>query len=195
MPFEPGECPEDADKIRNGDFCLATLSKNVKGEIQKPKGDLQKCGEPECATFTTVQTMILKLSTQKSCDDEVGRLLDGDLVVETFAHAFDTDATHRGFHGGKFQWKSGSGLVVGELSGVTNVGLFRKPAFDSCEKCGTERIDTGRFCGEVEETGKKELEGAKVIGVYRLKYTRQSKGFMGNVSGTWEGVVVRPCRD
>ena len=123
MPFEPGECPEDARKISNGDFCLASLSKNVKGQIKKPDGDLHKCGEPECATFTTVQTMILNLSGQKPCDDEVGRLLDGDLVVETFAHAFDTDATHRGFHGGEFRWKSRSALVVGELSGVTNVGL------------------------------------------------------------------------
>ena len=194
MPFERGECPDDPGKIREGEFCLASLSKDVKGEIEKPDPDLHKCAEPECATLVTAQAMIVKLTSQKACDDKLASLLDGELAVEGFVHAFDTDPTHRGFHAGEFEWKSKAGLIVGELSGVTNAGLFRRPAFNACEKCQTTRIDTGRFCGVVEEARKKELEDARVIGVYRLRYSRQLKGgFFGSVAGTWEGVVVRPC--
>jgi hypothetical protein len=197
MPFERGDCPDDPDKMREGELCLVPLSKDVKGKLEKADAKTHKCGEPECETLVTSQTMALDLSSQKSCDGKEARLLDGQLVVKELVHAIDAASSGRGFHSGRFEWQSSAGLVVGELSGLTNAGLVRKPAFDACERCRTERIDTGRFCGTVEKAEQEEFEDARVFGLYRLRFTRQSKtgGFLGGVVGTWEGVVVRPCRD
>ncbi|HKP90617.1 MAG TPA: hypothetical protein VJT75_11680 [Thermoleophilaceae bacterium] len=196
MSFDPADCPDNAEKMLEGGYCLASLSKNVKkGDLQKPNPKHYSCKEPECETLVTAQTMVLDLSTQRGCDDKLARLLDGRVVVEELVHAFNVDPSGRGFHSGRFQWESKAGVAVGELSGMTNAGLFRKPAFDACEKCLTTRIDLGRFCGAVEKAEAKEFEGARLFGVYRLRFSRASgNGFVGNVTGTWEGVVVRPCR-
>jgi hypothetical protein len=196
MPFDPADCPDNPDKMREGEFCLVSLSKNAKGKLGKPDADTHRCGEPGCETFVTAQTMIAELSSNKGCDAKEARLLDGKLVVKELVHAIDAVESGRGFHSGRFEWESSAGVAVGELSGLTNAGLVRKPPFNACERCRTERIDTGRFCGVVEKAEQEEFEDARVFGLYRLHFSRQIKsGFLGAVTGSWEGVVVRPCRD
>jgi hypothetical protein len=193
MAFEE-ECPDYLKNLLANEYCLSALSKHLKGTSDQPEAERHDCKEPECSVLLTRQTLKLRAARHDDCDSKVAHLLDGALEI-TIAHAFDRDTKHRGMHGGEFKWQTKAGVVKGELAGVSNAGLHRPPAGD-CEECFALRVDEGRFCGEFTELVDKDLEGAHLVGLYRLKYTRVSgRGFAGDVAGVLEGNIVLPCRD
>jgi hypothetical protein len=175
------------------EVCLFELSKNVEGRLSEPEGQVHVCPEDDCRTLTTDQELQLAL-TSHDCDSEVGRLFDGrlrstDLVT---AHV-DGDGNRRGLHTASFLWRSKAGLVQGTLSGLTNEGTHRAPAFGECQKCGEIGVMEGRLCGRLVRATEPRLAGAEVVAAYRFRFDSTSNGAVGGVRGTLEGLVIRTC--
>ena len=105
----------------------------------------------------------------------------------------DGDETRRGMHTATFSWRVQVGLVQGTLSGLTNEGTHRAPAFDECQKCSDTGVMEGRLCGRLVRTAEPRLAGAQVVAAYRLRFDSSREGALGGVRGTLEGLVVRTC--
>ena len=61
------------------------------------------------------------------CDGEASACLDGRFLVRNLVHALIEDGQGRGPHTGDFVWRGDCLAVVGEMSGMTNVGTHRAP--------------------------------------------------------------------
>ena len=173
-------------------ICLENVSKNLSGELNRLTGRRQECEEPKCLTLKTVHTLRLEVRSH-DCDSEVGKRLDGDLIVPRLVHAMDTDGNGRGLHTGSFLW-DGDGIdVEGELSGMTNLGTHRRPVFDDCQRCDERGVMEGRLCGRIVDAKRKELIGCRVVGAHRIRFDHSNSFQDTAVRGTVEGLVVCPC--
>jgi len=188
------KCPDDPAAILKQRFCLSGLSKNLRGRLKLAEKDEQRCEEPACRTLKTVHVLKVDVRANRPCDSRLGQALSGTLVVERLVSAFDTDGMHRGFHAGDFLW-TGSGVkVAGRMSGMTNVGTHREPAFRACQRCDERGVMEGRLCGEVVSTENRALRGCQVVGAYRIRFDPGVGGGEGEVAGTFEGDLICPCR-
>jgi hypothetical protein len=173
--------------------CLNELSKNAEGQLSKPEGQQHVCPQDDCRTLTTDQDLELTLRSH-DCDSEVGRLFDGRLrSLDLVTVYVDGDGNRRGMHTATFSWRCQAGLVQGTLSGLTNEGTHRAPAFDECQKCNETGVMEGRLCGRLVRTTEPRLSGAEVVAAYRLRFDSSREGAIGGVRGTLEGLVVQPC--
>ncbi len=174
--------------------CLEAVSKNVDGEARLLDRDAQECLEPRCATFKTDHLLRVAVRSHEPCDSRLSRLLDGSLVVRTLAHSLaGGTGKGRGYHRGQFRW-SGAGTVVdGGMTGTTNVGTHRAPAFDSCQECDAGGYMEGQLRGRVIKSREPGVVGCEVVAAYRLLFD-PSAGFADtSVTGTIEGVLVCAC--
>jgi hypothetical protein len=193
MPI--AKCLDDPATILKQPMCLHALSKNLKGNLKLSVKEEQKCEKPECVTLKTVHVLKLKVITNEPCDSKLGGLLSGEIVVERLVTAFDQNGGHRGFHAGDFTWTASGIHAAGRLSGMTNVGTHRKPAFEpACQECATRGVMEGRLCGQILEAKMPEMAGCQIIGSYRLRYDPSSTGGSGTVVGVIEGVLICPCK-
>jgi hypothetical protein len=172
--------------------CLSSVSKNVEGELGDPENERRECGDPGCVTLTSVQSLVLKLITHQDCDRVVE--LDGTIEVRDLVHVFDNDGTGRGVHSGSCRWESSVGLIFGDLSGITNAGTHRAPAFQECQRCW-DPIMEGQLRGTVCRARDPRFAGCQVFGAYRLRIEPSPEGLQRqSVRGTVEGVLASPCR-
>jgi hypothetical protein len=175
------------------EVCLHELSKNAEGQLSDPEGQHHVCPEDDCRTLTTDQDLELSLRSH-DCDSDVGRLFDGRLSSVDLATVYvDGNGTRRGLHTATFSWRSQVGLIQGTLSGLTNEGTHRAPAFDECQKCSDTGVMEGRLCGRLVRTTEPRLAGVQVVAAYRLRFDSSREGAFGGVRGTLEGLVVRTC--
>src|SRR5262249_37579004 len=152
------------------------LSKNFKGTLGEGMEKKDGCDVPTCKTFKTRKPLIVEVATNRPCDSKMALAFDGRLVVEQLITVYDTDASRRGVHAGDFEW-FGKGLhVTGRISGVTNEGTHRSPAFDPCQKCGDRDVMEGRLCGQVVESKDPALKDCQVLAAYRIKIIPPTKG-------------------
>ncbi len=187
------DCPDDPCTMLARVVCLSSVSKDVEGEIGSPDGERRECPEPRCGTLTTLQTLTVKVGSHQDCD-RTGGTLDGLIEVRDLVHVYDSNGNQRGFHSGQFRWESGSGLIFGELLGITNAGTHRAPAFDECQRC-QDAVMEGRLCGTVCRAREFRFAGCQVFGSYRLRIDPSSEGIPAQrVVGTFEGVLVCPCQ-
>lgn len=186
-------CPDDPCEMMARAVCLSSVSKDIEGELGTPEPERRECGEPRCVTLTTLQTLVLRLGSHQDCDS-FGGALDGRIEVRDLVHVYDTDGSQRGLHSGRFRWESGIGLIFGKLSGITNAGTHRAPAFDECQRCA-DPVMEGQLCGTVCRTREPRVAHCQVIGSYRLRVESSSDGLPEQrVVGTFEGVLVCPCQ-
>lgn len=172
--------------------CLSAISKDVDGEFGGPDAERHACREPECVTLTTIQTLVLKLGSHADCDRVPE--LDGEIEVRDLVHVFDTDGNGRGVHSGGLRWASGAGLILGDLSGITNAGTHRSPAFPDCQRC-RDAVLEGQFRGTVCRPREPRFADCRVFGAYRLRIDPGSGGVPAQrVTGTIEGALLCPCR-
>ncbi len=187
------DCPDDPCKMLARTVCLSSVSKNIEGEAGSPEPERRQCEESGCLTLTTVQTLTLKLGSHQDCDS-LGEALDGVIEVRDLVHVYDGNGNERGFHSGRFRWESDLGLIFGELSGITNAGTHRAPAFKECQRC-KDPVMEGQLCGTVCRARKPEFAGCQVFGSYRLRVDPAADGLPAQgVRGTFEGVLVCHCR-
>ena len=189
------QCPDEPRIILQQPMCLDALSKNLEGRLRLASARRQQCKSPECVTLKTLHELTLKATRHRPCDSGLARAFDGVIKVARLVTAFDEDGMHRGFHAGDFTWTGAAGLrVVGRLSGVTNVGTHRAPAFQPCQRCDDRGVMEGRLCGQVVATRDPALRRCQVIAAYRIRFDPSVRGGSGAVRGTLEGVIVCPCR-
>ena len=100
----------------------------------------------------------------------------------------------RGLHAGTFVWRTSVGVVQGRLSGMTNEGTHREPAFKGCQECGERGVMEGKLCGRLVRAADPKLAGAQVTAAYRFAFEPTEKGGEGELVGTIEGLVVRSVR-
>jgi hypothetical protein len=174
-------------------LCLDELSKDVEGELILVDADREVCRTLDCVTLTSEHVIRAEVRSH-ACDSEIGRLFDGRLSVKdlttVFAHG---TGLARGLHVGTFVWRTSAGVVQGRLSGMTNEGTHREPAFKGCQECGERGVMEGKLCGRLVRASDPKLAGAQVTAAYRFAFEPNEKGGGGTLRGTVEGVVVRTC--
>jgi hypothetical protein len=187
-------CLDDARELWEQRVCLEPVSKDFRGELRLLDRERQECEEPRCLTLKTDHLLKVEVQSHEPCDSELGRLLDGTLVVRRLVHVLaDGTGEGRGLHTGEFQWVGNGVRVAGDLSGMTNVGTHRQPVFDPCQECRAPGYMEGRLCGRVVRAEDRRLVGCQVTAAYRLLFDA-SEGFQDTgVRGTLEGLVVCSC--
>jgi hypothetical protein len=191
----PTQCLDDPAIILQKDWCVSALSKDLTGVLHLVDSKPHQCKVPACKTLKTVHQLKVKVATHAPCDSHTGVLLDGTIAVDKLVTVFDTDGLHRGFHSGDFTWQGVPGLqVTGRMSGVTNVGSHRAPAFATCQKCDDKGVMEGRLCGQIASTSNAALNGCQVVADYRIKFDPSTTGGQGDVRGTLEGVIICSCQ-
>jgi hypothetical protein len=189
------QCLDDPGTILQKDWCLSVLSKDLSGTLTLTSSSTHQCHTPPCRTLKTVHLLKLQAVGHPPCDSATAKLLDGSLVVERLVSVFDQDGSHRGFHAGDFVWQGVPGLqVAGRMSGVTNVGTHRAPAFTTCQRCDDKGVLEGRLCGQISSTSHPALNGCQVVADYRIKFDPSSTGGQGAVHATLEGVIICSCQ-
>ena len=188
------KCFDDPAAIFDKEYCLSAVSKNLRGEFGHPNPKPHECRKPECKTLRVTQALKVAV-TPDHCDSPLARNLNGTLVVERLASAFDKDGNHRGIHAGDFVWTGVNQVVVkGRLSGMTNEGTHRAPAFTECQRCDQHGVMEGLLCGVVEAPAVDDLNGAQITASYRIKFDPTANGPAGGAQGTLEGMIITPCR-
>lgn len=186
-------CTLEPSSLVAADLCLDELSKNAEGELRLLDAEVHECRKLDCRSLTADHLLELSLSSYR-CDSDLGRLFDGKLISKDLTTVFARGTgLGRGLHTATFTWKSSAGLVQGHLSGMTNEGTHREPAFQGCQECDQQGVMEGRLCGRVVRPAKPELRGAQVTAAYRFAFEASEKAEGGRVVGTLEGLVVRSC--
>jgi hypothetical protein len=187
-------CPDDPKLMLEQRLCVSPLSKDLEGEIGRPEPERRQCDDPQCLTLTTLQPLRLAVRPSRQGCDQDPAALQGGLEVTDLVHVFDGDANQRGFHSGDVRWASGSTLVLGRLSGITNAGTHRDPVL-ACQECKAGGFLQGRLCASIVRAEDQRLRGCQVFANYLL----HAPDLAGDgipaqrVTGTLEGVLVCGC--
>ena len=188
-------CIDDPGTLLQKDWCVSALSKDLSGTLHLADSKPHQCATPTCKTLKTVHQLTLKVVGHAPCDTHASALLDGPLTVERLVTVFDQDGLHRGYHAGDFVWHGTAGITInGRMSGVTNVGSHRAPAFSECQKCDDKGVMEGRLCGQILSPNNPALNGCQVVGDYRIRFDPGATGGQGGVRGTLEGVILCSCQ-
>jgi len=185
----------DPKQLWASPICLANVSKDVQGRLYLLDREVQPCDEQNCLTLKTEHALKVEVVSHERCDSEVARRLDGVFLVRDLVTAFtDGSGMNRGVHAGAFMWR-GDGLVVnGTLSGVTNAGTHRAPAFKECQECYAPGVMEGQLCGTIVRAEERPLVGCLVKAAYRFRFDPSEGGQDSDLEGTIEGLIVCPCR-
>lgn len=189
----PDRCLDRPEALLERDLCFQNLSKNLTGTFHRPEARPGGGTGPDDETLKSRQRVEIRVESHEPCDSPVGTWLDGRLSIEPFVSAFDGRGTGRGVHAGTFRW-TGDGVVVeGYLSGITNSGTARRPPLGDGQPCYDPGCLEGRLCGAVVETHHAELDGAYVLGTYRLHAEPTPAGTEGPLRGALEAELLCPC--
>ncbi|MEM7356081.1 MAG: hypothetical protein AAF657_35020 [Acidobacteriota bacterium] len=189
------QCFEDPNHIVGTPFCLAAVSKNAQGVLDRLKVKTQQCPSGGCPTLRTVHQLEVQTQSHAPCDSALSQNLDGIFVVKELYTAFDGNGERRGFHVGKFEWNANGGVasVVGEVKGITNAGTHRAPIFQNCQPCDAKGFMEGYFCGRVVDTQIGQLKNCFVQGTYRFRFDPSQEAQTTSTQGTLEAVLICPC--
>jgi hypothetical protein len=187
-------CLDDARRLWDERVCLRPVSKDVRGDLRLWHRELQTCDDEDCRTLKTDHGLKLEVHAHEPCDSRASGLLDGVLVVRRLVTAFvDGSGENRGVHTGAFDWVGSDARVRGTLSGTTNVGTHREPAFDPCQECHASGYMEGRLCGRIVKARDDRLRGCRVAASYRLRFDPSQGATDSAVTGTIEGLIVCAC--
>lgn len=174
-------------------LCLDPVSKDLGGDLVLLDVEKHVCRELDCRTLTAEHLLRLRVSSH-DCDSELGKQFDGTIASRDLTTVFaDGSGLRRGMHTATFVWRTSVGIVQGRMSGMTNEGTHREPAFKGCQECGEVGVMEGRLCGRLVRATDPALVGAQVTAAYRLAFEPSEKGGEGGLRGTLEGLVVRNC--
>ncbi len=186
-------CDGRPEELARAVLCLDEVSKDVKGELKIIDVDERACDKLGCKTLIVEHLLRAEVFSHR-CDSELGKLFDGTLVVRDLTTVFaDGSGMRRGTHVARFQWRTAIGIVQGRMSGMTNEGTHREPAFKGCQECGDVGVMEGQLCGRVVRAKDPAMRGVQVTAAYRFAFEPSDKGGEGGLAGTIEGVLVRNC--
>jgi hypothetical protein len=191
MPYNA--CEGRPPELVRAVLCLDEVSKDVKGELSIIDADAHECRKLDCKTLTVEHLLRAELSSH-NCDSELGRKLDGRLTARDLTTVFvDGSGLRRGMHAATFVWRTAVGIIQGRMSGMTNEGTHREPAFKGCQRCDERGVMEGRLCGRLVRAADPAMAGAQVTAAYRFAFDPSEKGGEGALVGTLEGLLVRNC--
>lgn len=191
-------------------FCMRLFSKDLTGDIFMEEMKDQGCecpplpGEDQLNTTTRKQRVRFDINVaanrlrdpqERPCESEELQVLDGNLHGEVdnpetggliFAH-MTIDPISRGFHAGKFEWKTNVMTLIGQISGTTNAGTHRMPVRD-CESCHQVGNLQGRLDAVIVDG---ELKDGRVLASYLITFDPVAGS--SSISGTLEGLLICPC--
>lgn len=185
---------DDPRSLYQQPICLLPVSKNLRGELDLCFSEREECHEPGCLTYKTDHVLRLEVEGF-DCDGEAGACLDGRFLVRNLVHALIENGHGRGPHTGDFTWRGDCMIVVGEMSGMTNIGTHREPVFDPCQVCDQRGVLEGRLVGRIVRARDKRLVGCCLTAVYRIRFDPSERFQDTGVEGTLEGVIVHPCEE
>lgn len=186
-------CTATPSELAATTVCLDELSKDLVGELVPNQAIDHHCPTWDCRTLVTDHSLVLEAGSH-ACDSKVGALLDGQISAKSLVTVWtDGDPQRRGIHRGLITWRTADARLRGQLSGVTNVGTHREPAFGGCQRCDEVGVMEGQLCAQVARSADPVLNGAQVYAAYRLRFDPTKEGGAGRVEGTMEGVVLRTC--
>ena len=186
-------CDGRPEELARAVLCLDELSKDVKGELTIIDVDGHVCRELDCKTLVVEHLLRAEVFSHR-CDSELGKLFDGQMIIRDLTTVFaGGSGLRRGMHTARFQWRTAIGVVQGRMSGMTNEGTHREPAFKGCQECGEIGVMEGQLCGRVTRAKDPALRGVQVTAAYRFAFEPNEKGGEGGLAGTIEGMVVRNC--
>jgi hypothetical protein len=174
-------------------YCLTNVSKNFEGDLRPVDVEPRRC-ESGCETLVVEQHLVAEIAGH-DCDGNIGRLLDGRLVVELIHVFTDGKPDQRAVHAGKFRWLAAAGQIAGELNGLTNAGTHRPPAFGECQTCDERGVMEGRLWGRFRRVNEPIFANALMEASYRIRFDPTGEGGQGRVVGTIEGSLVTPCAE
>jgi len=202
-------CKDSPAYILDQTMCLYEISKETtredRAELRRVLLDQEECRERECKTIKTIHQLELPLRgvrQREGCDHPLAERLDGRLYSCDLTHALNevdlAARVGRGFHGGGFTWTGNGVYATGTLSGITNAGTHRGPAFEpACQECSAPGFMEGRFCGVIRRSADPALLGCQVFGTYRLRFEHvltDPEVDRNPVTGAvLEGVIVCEC--
>jgi len=176
--------------------CVAPVSKDVQGEVHVVDVTRQACSSPACEPMVVVQHLRLKLTTH-ACDSSIAIGLDGTMLIRDLVTIFAQPSERtRGVHAGKIYWTpSAGGRIVGTVAGITNGGVFRRPAVPDGEDCDAIDVLSGHLSGVGSNLLAIPVPEFLIEAEYRL--TGKSNAVelsTSSVAGVLEGVLLQPCR-
>jgi hypothetical protein len=189
----PAQCLDDPGTILEKNSCLSALSKNLEGKFDLVNATAHTCRLPDCQTLKTVHKMVFVPHPNAPCDPHLPAPFDGRITVARLVTAFIKSEKGRGFHAGDFDWAATGLRVQGRMSGVTNVGTHREPAFKDCQSCDQVGVMEGRLCGQVVESKDGSLAQCQIVAAYRIHFEPAPVGIMKFVGGTLEGIISCLC--
>jgi hypothetical protein len=187
-------CFDNPSDIFQQQVCINPLSKNLKGTLTLLERKEELCTVPPCKTLKTIHRLKVEARVNTPCDSRVARSFSGTIVVEKLITAFDQGGSHRGVHAGDFVLVAPSLKATGRISGLTNQGTHRLPAFTDCQKCDARGVMEGRLCGQVVESQDPALKGSQIVAAYRIKFDPSVTGGSGAIVGVLEGVIAVRCK-
>jgi len=188
------QCFDDPGTILQQPICLSIISKDTRGTLSLNVSQPHACTLPPCRTLKTVHTLKLTPTPHPPCDSHAAQPFGGTFVVERLVTAFDQDGMHRGFHAGDFVWTATPAIQVnGRMSGMTNEGTHRAPAFADCQTCDVRGVMEGRLCGKITAPNVPALNGCQLMAAYRFRFEPSTAGGTGAVTGVIEGVIICQC--
>ncbi len=135
-------------------LCLDELSKDVEGDLVVVDANPHECRELECVTLTVEHLLRVRIVSHR-CDSGLGSRFDGKLLSRDLTTVFAAGSgLRRDLHSGTFLWRTAAGDVQGRLSGMTNEGTHREPAFTGCQECAELGVMEGRLCGTPGPSGR-----------------------------------------
>jgi hypothetical protein len=191
----PTSCADSAADLEHGQWCLYAVSKDLSGTLTLLEAEREVCEATRCVTLQTVHHIKSEIVAHPPCDSREAAVLDGVFLVRDLVQLFiGGDGNQRAVHAGSFRWNGAGALVTGTLSGVTNVGTHREPAFKGCQRCDDRGYMEGRLCGRIVRSRSPALVGCQVMGAYRFRFDANASGGEGPMRGTFEGAILCPCR-
>jgi hypothetical protein len=174
--------------------CLDAVSKDVEGVMLLLAAEEEECRKLDCKSLTTRHAVRARLRAH-DCDGDLGGRLDGALVLDRLTTVFeDADPAGRGVHAGDFRWFNRGLVITGQLHGITNAGILRRPLERACEECRQPNVMIGRLCGTVGRAFiAPGLEGALLTAIYRFEADLRPVDEPVPLVGTIEGAVIQVC--
>jgi hypothetical protein len=192
-------CYDNPASILRDPACVSALSKNLHVHLRLTNRKRERCADRRCVTLKTVHELEAEMEPHE-CDSPAGRRINGLIRVPRLVTIYDRDGLGRGVHAGDFSWSNGRDLrITGRMSGITNAGLLRAPAFKDCEKCRQPFVLYGRICARIFGTKVAALEGCQILATYRIAFEAdEARGAEGLEQaagpGTLEGAIICLCR-
>jgi hypothetical protein len=170
--------------------CVKPISKDLRGGLDLADSDIETCKKLDCETLEAINRFRFEVGGH-DCDSEIGRLLDG-ILIGSMVHKFtEANGERRGVHEGVWRLR-GAVRASGRLTGVTNAGTHREPAFDACQKCDSPGVMEGMMTGRIT-SGTSQFVGCEIRCAYRIRFDPSEKGPDGDAQGVLEGGLVCTC--